>query len=423
MGHILNELLYTLFYVIGLTITIQHIHSQSIKKNIIYKLIIIVVYTITLTITTSVEPTNHILFLLANLLCILTDFVYSCFLIQKKDLNNIFITAVYFCVYGAVGTVVISIIMIASKDLYNSVLHGEYRYLIPIISNIVTILICRFSIRNITFINQSLPKKYSIYFLVINLGQAIVMILLNIIMLEYHSNIVLIIDTLTVVQMVFIDNYIIKTNSIFVKNEELQLVNYTNELVTKHITEIEAEQEKSAKFRHDIKNHLLILSQIIEEGEDPKTYINNLNDDLNKTKKLIHTGNTYVDACINTVVNKDDSINYDFDIRITPNIEMNEGRLCSLLFNLLDNTKEAASKTQDKKVFFKLETRGEMLIIKVINSVLEKPSFVSNKGIGHGKGLVIIKEIVSQHSGNIDIKYDNNQVIINILLNLDEKTS
>ena len=110
---------------------------------------------------------------------------------------------------------------------------------------------------------------------------------------------------------------------------------------------------------------------------------------------------------------------YVVDAVIDRNVNIAQDKLCSLLFNLIDNATEAALKTAEKIVEIKIFSKGNMLLISIINSTNRPLNYESKKGRDHGKGLIIIKEVVETYHGTMEYFYENNKVHCDILLNVD----
>ena len=50
----------------------------------------------------------------------------------------------------------------------------------------------------------------------------------------------------------------------YLRNKELELANYSYATTRRHISELEKEQERLYKFKHDINNHLQVLEEVVE---------------------------------------------------------------------------------------------------------------------------------------------------------------
>lgn len=184
---------------------------------------------------------------------------------------------------------------------------------------------------------------------------------------------------------------------------------------TKYYESIEANTKNMSKLRHDYKNHLTVMSLLLEGGEvdKAKEYINEISEGLSAATPLVHTGNTIADAIIS------DKIKKATDLGIRINIDgafsykdMKPIDICSILGNILDNAIEAVggvsvsstditltlSKTDCFFVISETNLSSKPLKLdgdKVVTSKLDK--------VLHGLGIGNIKESAAKYGGDVDI--------------------
>ena len=243
---------------------------------------------------------------------------------------------------------------------------------------------------------HQLPKKFLYSFCLINIVEVIIVLILNVLSVEQGDIYIFFILILAGVQMILVNNYIINSSRMYLRNKELELANYSYATTRRHISELE---------------------KVVETESVANQYLKAIKEDLNAPVKLIRTGNIFVDACLNAKIRNNDEVNYVVDAVIDRNVNIAQDKLCSLLFNLIDNATEAALKTAEKIVEIKIFSKGNMLLISIINSTNRPLNYESKKGRDHGKGLIIIKEVVETYHGTMEYFYENNKVHCDILLN------
>ena len=89
--------------------------------------------------------------------------------------------------------------------------------------------------------------------------------------------------------MILVNNYIINYSRMYLRNKELELANYSYATTRRHISELEKEQERLYKFKHDINNHLQVLEEVVETESVANQYLKAIKEDLNAPVKLIRT--------------------------------------------------------------------------------------------------------------------------------------
>ena len=192
------------------------------------------------------------------------------------------------------------------------------------------------------------------------------------------------------------------------------------------IMETKNQYDELQKVRHDFNNTVRVIGTLSSEGKNSEieAYIQEYFKTQAISKTMIKTGNSFVDAIVNSKLSEaiqlgiDVSISTISDLKSEHNID-----LCSLLGNLLDNAIRA-SKESSKKVI-KLDIRRDMESIAITvkntidSSVLAKnPDLVSDKQDkkNHGYGTKIIREIAKKHSGFADFYEEDGYFCCNVIL-------
>lgn len=417
MGNLISEYFYTMIYVLALSYVISLTYPHIRKENWLRSGIIIIIYTFILNIVTYVSPHHSWLYVIGNLQCICLDFVFCGVLVNKFRINNLFITTIFYCLSLIGGLVIGALALQITGKTYTDLVWGNLRIFFPFFSYLSGALVYRFAVEKSDFIEQQLPRKYLYSFFLINIVEVLIILMLNILIFYRSDYNMLMIFVLAGIQMVLVNNYIISSSRMYLRKKELELANYSYETTWRHIRELEKEQERLNKFKHDINNHLQVLEEVIGNEVAANQYLEAIKKDLNAPVKLISTGNIFVDACLNAKLRNNEEINYSVDAAIDREINIAQDKLCSLLFNLIDNASEAAIQTTEKMVKIKIFSKGKMLLISVINSTNLPLNYETKKGGDHGKGMIIIKEVVEAYHGTMAYSYKDNQLHCDVLLN------
>lgn len=199
-----------------------------------------------------------------------------------------------------------------------------------------------------------------------------------------------------------------------IKNEDLLMAKIANQYISKYIDFYRQESENLRKIRHDLKNHKMILESIDKEKKYQQ-YIDEVFTDVQNSDFVI-SGNIFVDSCLFVKKQEYPQIDFTYNLSIKDLI-FNDKDLMSLLFNLIDNACKEAIMT-DHKVDIVVSYQNDILVIRVTNTIRQKPNFIVNKSEEHGFGLKIINSIVNKYNGLIFIDYPDDKIVFNIKINV-----
>ena len=205
---------------------------------------------------------------------------------------------------------------------------------------------------------------------------------------------------------------------------------YQNDLMKKHVTEVENIYRQMRGWRHDYHNHIQTMKAYRSLGEDNKIdgYLNSLESDLTSVDTLIKSGNIMVDAILNSKLSlaKSQNIKINAKAVVPKNISIAEIDLCVIVGNLLDNAIEACmSINEADKRFIRvyMDMKRKDLYISVTNAsggTAQKQGgrYISGKGENHGFGLMRVDKIVDKYNGYIKRNDENEAFTSEIMLPL-----
>jgi len=221
----------------------------------------------------------------------------------------------------------------------------------------------------------------------------------------------------------------IKTNeSLMLKEAELKL----NESAFLMLKLNEQSIHEASLMRHDLKNHLAFINQLLENKnvEEAKTYALNLTSQFIQKTKVIDCGNATISAIMNLEYSKAtlSKVILRYRIAVPSKLPFDDVTLCALLTNVIDNAIEAQEEIEEKErnIDFTLRYTGGMLRLICKNPTKLRylaPAGFSKKGEGHGYGTAILKRLASTYEGKADFKIENNIFIADLLLNSKEEVN
>ena len=188
---------------------------------------------------------------------------------------------------------------------------------------------------------------------------------------------------------------------------------YQNDLMTKHVAEVENIYRQMRGWRHDYHNHIQAMKAYRSLGENEKIdgYLDSLESDLASVDTLIKSGNVMVDAILNSKLSlaKIRKITVNAKAVVPKDITISEIDLCVVIGNLLDNAIEACLRLDDEgKRFIRvyMDMKRDDLYISVTNSSgggakKKGGKYISGKGESHGFGLMRVDKIIDKYGGYI----------------------
>lgn len=197
------------------------------------------------------------------------------------------------------------------------------------------------------------------------------------------------------------------------KDQERKLLEERNRTIMSGYAELRKNYEEMAVFRHDMKNHMILLENCILKGEKEKAedYIEELMKKLKGIGAGRWTGNEEIDFLLNYKKSEAEKSKIHMKIE-SGRIELGketEGDVATLIGNLLDNAIEGSNKEHgEKKILMRIRRSGNMLFIKTENHCKIKPEEVGGIPVTtkedkklHGWGYRSMKLIAEKYAGRI----------------------
>lgn len=205
---------------------------------------------------------------------------------------------------------------------------------------------------------------------------------------------------------------------------EQQVKIYSNQLEV-----IEQTQEKVRSLRHDMCHHIQELRRfaIKNEGQEALHYLDKMESAMTNEKEYVYFGNKEIDGILNYMLEKANNAlkQVETEIRNLRSLEEYSFELAVILGNLLDNAIEAAAKTKEQVLRFRMEEDKGVLFIHVANQYCgelrtEEGRLLSTKADEkkHGMGLKNVRDIVEKNHGVLDIRHEDGMFKVDVILYL-----
>lgn len=203
------------------------------------------------------------------------------------------------------------------------------------------------------------------------------------------------------------------------------------------VKNLENAYNRTRSFRHDIKNHILLMNMLAEQGkfEELKSYLKDMGGVIDESSYVRISGISAVDAILNEKLyeaqSKNITTNYDVINLDKNNIKPLD--MCIILSNSLDNAIEANERISDPdRRYIKLKIHGNetFSVISVSNPTDEHPKkkganlfrTSKNDAENHGFGLKNIENTVLKYNGEMLCKCEDGVFTLVARLNCQQST-
>jgi hypothetical protein len=210
---------------------------------------------------------------------------------------------------------------------------------------------------------------------------------------------------------------------------ELCALEIQNKAYEKEIAIIEQAENNISSLRHDMKNHIVSLEQLIKVNDVKalEEYLTQLRVALQPEGQFIDTGVVIVDGIVNTKLSEASKI-LGVDIKceayIHSGISIDKSDISILLGNLLDNAIQALARCSEKRMLkFSMRADRGIIFIRVgntyngeIHRLRDTFATVKKDKMNHGIGLKNIERIIDKYNGEIKFEYDMDYFRVYLML-------
>lgn len=192
----------------------------------------------------------------------------------------------------------------------------------------------------------------------------------------------------------------------------------------------ERSDEQLRRFRHDVKNHTIVLGAMLGAGDaaGAKRYMDTLQEDLQTGELRFSTGNPTVNALMNVKAAsaKKEGITVTFS-GLIPESGIEPKDMCVAVGNLLDNAVEACRKQGGGTVRFAAVRSANSLLLHITNPTDETLKLADGQlpattkkdaPKNHGIGLRNVRDIAKKYNGTLRLSGEHGEFSAELLLTL-----
>lgn len=183
-----------------------------------------------------------------------------------------------------------------------------------------------------------------------------------------------------------------------------------------YVQEAQLREERMTSFRHDIRNHFLVLHELLQKGKtiEAVAYLSDLEESSHSISHISYTGNAVVDALLHSKFSIAQQKGIEIVCELCIPTLVSDIDWCILLGNAVDNALHALENVKiDRQLRIYGKIQGDFFYLKIENSCEDM-----KMPIQEGIGLSNIRTVVQKYSGTLETDCCANMFRLNLLLHL-----
>ncbi|KFI92128.1 signal transduction histidine kinase regulating citrate/malate metabolism [Bifidobacterium saguini DSM 23967] len=213
------------------------------------------------------------------------------------------------------------------------------------------------------------------------------------------------------------------------RNAEMAAVNTRLNAQVEQFERSRASIDQFRKERHEMKNTYFYIDSLVKRHEYT-TLEQYLDTELNfrlTSMDEINTGNPTLDLVLTQKIGeaRRAHIAVTTNLTVPANLPFNDQDLCALMLNLLDNAIDASVKKAEGQRELHIEIQQVKGFLRISIGNRSAHDVLSNNRLlrttkrdaqHHGIGLRVVRAIVNQYDGMIDMQYQDGFFVVNVLM-------
>lgn len=200
-----------------------------------------------------------------------------------------------------------------------------------------------------------------------------------------------------------------------------------------HFEQYRQAQEETARFRHDIRNNLRCLREMLqqEKSEEALEYLSNLLDVAGNLSAKYVTGDSLLDSIVSVKAQtmEQHKIRFDLDGVLAGGLSWKPMDVCNVFANALDNAIEACQKVapEERSISMKIKSTSQFWLIAIENPVAAPVDvtklFQKNSGYTsktdasqHGIGTYNMKYTVEAYGAMLRAECNDETFVLEIVI-------
>lgn len=205
------------------------------------------------------------------------------------------------------------------------------------------------------------------------------------------------------------------------KNQNLRQLELQAEQQKSYLLEAQARYDKTRSFRHDIKNHLVLLKGLLSKGETERAeeYLASLSGAADSLSFPVHTNNPVIDILLENkfLAAQQYGASVECRLDISHQCPVQDMDWCVILANALDNSLEEICSLPETERFIRIYShrKRDFFLLHIENGTRKKSVPL------YGTGLSNIKAAIEKYEGTMEISTKGNTFCLDILFHFSQQ--
>lgn len=200
-------------------------------------------------------------------------------------------------------------------------------------------------------------------------------------------------------------------------SKELSLLEQEEYFLNQYVEEAKTRYEKTRSFRHDIKNHITVVRELIQDGKygEAQSYIGDMEDMSGGLSFPCSTNNPVTDILVGNKLGiaRSKGIDVQCTLALPYPCGVRDIDFCIILSNALDNAICACGDIEEgKEKYIRLtgKIQGDFVLLEVRNTCKGKSLYE------RGTGLSNIEAVAQRYHGAMSVNVGDTEFALSVLL-------
>ena len=200
-------------------------------------------------------------------------------------------------------------------------------------------------------------------------------------------------------------------------NKETAMLELQAHSLQQYVEEAKLRYEKTKSFRHDIKNHITVVKELLKDqkAEEALQYVDGMEKLTTDISFPVSTNHPVLDIMIGNKLGiaEENQIEVQCSLAVPYPCGISDIDFCIILGNALDNAVSACNRIgsgKSKYIHVTGKVQGDFLLMEIENS------YIGRREIRSGTGLTNIRVAVEKYQGAMEIRTEEEKFVLSLLL-------